>query len=86
MQPRRHLLGVALVVELQQPVEDLCPRGGPERVAPALRGVVEAVVEDDVAPPVGFRNGVVELDVQAAQLDDPRALLGWVVDPVVGLR
>jgi len=45
------LLGVALVVKLQQPVEHLGTGRGAEGEAPALRRVPEAVVEVEVGPP-----------------------------------
>jgi hypothetical protein len=47
-----HLLGITLVVELEEAVEDLALRDGADRVAEVAPGGVEAVVEavDEVVP------------------------------------
>ena len=62
------LLGVALVVELEQPVEHLGAGRRAEGEAPALGRVPEAVIEVEVGPAVGVPHGEVEGDVQVAQL------------------
>ena len=58
--------GGAAVVLLEQPVEDLDPRGGTDRPPRHLPVGVEAVVELHVAPAVGVHDRVVELDVDLA--------------------
>src|SRR5207253_11256323 len=80
-----HLVRVTLEVELEQPVEDLGSRRWTDRVANPLPSVVEAMLELDVVPAVGPGHGVVELDVEAAQLDDVVSVLVPVVDAVVRL-
>lgn len=89
MQPGYDLLGVALVVEAEQAVEDFAAGGFAEGVAEALFGVVEAVAEVEgtggAVPAVGGGDGLVHLDVEGAQFGDVGAGLGRVVEAVVGL-
>ena len=86
--PRLHLLGVALVVELEEAVEDLALGVGADRVAEVAAGGVEAVVEavEEVVPAVGRDRGAVDGLVDAAELGDVLVGDGGVEDEVVGLR
>ncbi len=77
--------GVALVVELEQPVERLVLGVGADREAHALRRLPVVVVEREVAPPVGVADGVVEHDVQLAKPLDVGVVLVGIMDPVVGV-
>ena len=85
MQPLLDLLGVALVVELQEAAEDFAAGGFADREADALLGFVEAVAEVEIVPAVGGGNGLVHLDVQFPELVDIRGGFVGVVEAVVSL-
>jgi hypothetical protein len=51
-----HFLGVALVVKLQQTLEDFTAGGFADREAGALLGFVEPVAEFEIGPAVGGGN------------------------------
>ena len=70
MQPLRDLLGIALVVQLEQPVEHLLARYRRERKPRPELGLVKAVAKVEVGPAVGVADRVVELDVELAQPGD----------------
>ena len=80
-----HLLGVPLVVELQQPGEDFAAGRLADREPGALLGLVEAVAQVEVGPAVGGGDGPVHLDVEVAELLDVGGGFVGVVEAVVGL-
>src|SRR6266542_727006 len=83
--PRR-LRRVTLMVQLEQPVEHLHLDRGTDRVADPLGRLVEVMMEIQLVPAVGSRNGMVQPDVVLAQRQDVGRRLRLVVDPVVCLR
>ena len=70
MEPLGDLLGVPLVVELQEPGEDFTASRFADREPGALLGLVEAVSEVEVGPAVGGSDGFVHLDVEVTELLD----------------
>ena len=85
MEPLGNLLGVPLVVELQEPGEDFTASRFADREPGALLGLVEAVAEVEVGPAVGGSDGVVHLDVEVTELLDVGRGLFGIVEAVVGL-
>ncbi len=90
MQTAGDLVGVALVVQLQQAVEDLALRRRADCVAGLAAYRVETVGEaadrlNPVFPAVGPDGGLVDGAVDAAELDDVLVGAGGVEDEVVGL-
>ena len=85
MQPLRHFLGVAFVVQLKKAGENFTPGGFADREADALLRLVKAVAEVEVGPAVGGGYGVVHLDVELAELLDVGTGVVGVVEAVVGL-
>ena len=85
MEALSDLLGVPLVVELQEAGEDFSAGGLADREADALLGLVEAVAEVEVGPAVGGGDGVVHLDVEVTELLDVGGRFVGVVEAVVGL-
>ena len=79
------LLGVPLVVELQEAGEDFPAGRLADREAGALLGLVEAVAEVEVGPAVGGGDGLVHLDVEVTELLDVGGGFVGVVEAVVGL-
>ena len=79
------LLGVPLVVELQQAGEDFAAGRLADREPGALLGLVEAVAEVEVVPAVGGGDGFVHLDVEVAELLDVGGGFVGVVEAIVGL-
>src|SRR5205823_3727468 len=67
VQPLGDLLGVALVVQFQQPTEDFTPGGFADREAEALLRLVETVPQVEVGPAVGIGNGSVHPDVEFSE-------------------
>ena len=82
-------LGVALVVEGEEAVEDFAAGGGGKGVAEALFGFVEAVAQGgpvvgrEVEPAVGGGDGDVELAVEGAEFGDVRRSFGGVVETII---
>ena len=85
MEALRDLLGVPLVVELQEAGEDFTAGRFADREADALLGLVEAVAEVEVGPAVGGGDGLVHLDVEVTELLDVGGGFVGVVEAVVGL-
>ena len=79
------LLGVPLVVELQEAGEDFPAGRLADREPGALLGLVEAVAEVEVVPAVGGGDGLVHLDVEVTELLDVGGGFVGVVEAVVGL-
>ena len=79
------LLGVPLVVELQEAGEDFSAGRLADREPDALLGLVEAVAEVEVVPAVGGGDGLVHLDVEVTELLDVGGGFVGVVEAVVGL-
>jgi hypothetical protein len=80
------LLAVALVVQLEQAIQQLDPRDLADREAPALPGLVEAVAQIEIVPAISGEHREVELDVQVAQRLNARIAVVRVVEAVVGRR
>ncbi len=77
---------VALLVQLQQPIEDRAPCPFADGVAQSLLRLVEAVPQFEVALAVGRSDGVVHGNVEAPQFADVCAALAAVVEAIVDLR
>ena len=79
------LLGVPLVVELQEAGEDFPAGRLADRESDALLGLVEAVIEVEIKPAVGGGDGIVHFDVELTELLDVGSGFVRVVETVVSL-
>src|SRR5208283_6077034 len=64
VEPLGNLLGVPLMIELQEPGEDFTAGGFADREPASLLGLVEAVTQIEVGPAVGGGNYLVHIDVE----------------------
>ncbi len=85
MESLLYFLGVALVVEFQQALQDFTTGGFADGEADALLGVVEAVTEFEVIPAVSGGNRLIHLDVQITELLNVGGHFVGVMEAVVGL-
>ena len=85
MEPLGNLLGVPLVVQLQEPGEDFPTSRFADREPGALFGLMEAVSEVEVAPAVGGGDGSINFDVEVSKsLNVDRRFVG-VVEAIVSV-
>src|SRR5579859_145977 len=70
MQPSRHLGRITLMVQLQQPIQDLLSDHRADCVSDALPRLLESMIQLKISPTVGMRNRVIDFPVKIAQLYD----------------
>ena len=86
MEPLSDFLGVALVVQRQQPGEDFTSGRLADCVAQPLLRLVEAVAQIEAGPAVGSGNGLIHLDMKFTEFLDVGSRFSLVMEAVVGLR
>lgn len=69
MEPLLDLLGVALMVQFEEPVENLPPGLRAKRIPDAEIGFPEVVIQIEVRPAVCLAHGQIELNMKSPQLD-----------------
>ena len=81
--------GVPLMVQLEQPVQDLLPHRRPDRVPGPLPRVMEPMVQpgrEQVIPPVSPHHSLINTSVNLPQLSNVRVGAALIMHEVVGRR